>query len=71
MFILYCVSTVYGTGMPQVVFLTRVDRACPMTKANLRNIYNSKKIRDKVGSLAGIHVGMYDDILSYCTDNDT
>ncbi|KAL6485189.1 hypothetical protein MHYP_G00072340 [Metynnis hypsauchen] len=35
-------------GMPQVVFLTRVDRACPMTKANLRNIYKSKKIRDKM-----------------------
>ncbi|KAI4891858.1 hypothetical protein NFI96_010940 [Prochilodus magdalenae] len=35
-------------SLPQVVFLTRVDRACPMTKANLRNIYNSKKIRDKV-----------------------
>ncbi|XP_036430904.1 interferon-induced protein 44-like [Colossoma macropomum] len=35
-------------GIPQVVFLTRVDRACPMTKANLRDVYKSKKIRDKM-----------------------
>ncbi|KAL6485191.1 hypothetical protein MHYP_G00072360 [Metynnis hypsauchen] len=33
-------------GMPQVVFLTRVDRACPMTRDNLRDVYKSKKTRE-------------------------
>ncbi|KAL7881335.1 hypothetical protein AOLI_G00081830 [Acnodon oligacanthus] len=33
-------------GIPQVVFLTRVDRACPMTRDNLCDVYKSKKIRD-------------------------
>ncbi|KAF5893559.1 interferon-induced protein 44-like, partial [Clarias magur] len=34
-------------GIPQVVFMTKVDRTCPLTKDNLKNIYKSKKIRDK------------------------
>ncbi|XP_027008210.2 interferon-induced protein 44-like [Tachysurus fulvidraco] len=35
-------------AMPQVVFMTRVDRACPITKENLQNIYKSKKIKDNM-----------------------
>ncbi|KAL7886958.1 hypothetical protein AOLI_G00046790 [Acnodon oligacanthus] len=34
-------------GLPQVIFMTRVDRACPLTKKDLHNVYKSKKIRDK------------------------
>ncbi|XP_036433808.1 interferon-induced protein 44-like [Colossoma macropomum] len=36
------------TGLPQVIFMTRVDRACPLTKKDLHNVYKSKKIRDKM-----------------------
>ncbi|XP_017543377.1 interferon-induced protein 44-like [Pygocentrus nattereri] len=35
-------------GIPQVVFMTRVDCACPMTKKDLRSIYKSRKIREKM-----------------------
>ncbi|KAL6488187.1 hypothetical protein MHYP_G00019280 [Metynnis hypsauchen] len=35
-------------GLPQVIFMTRVDRACPLTKTDLRNVYKSKKIREKM-----------------------
>ncbi|XP_036430213.1 interferon-induced protein 44-like isoform X2 [Colossoma macropomum] len=33
-------------GIPQVVFLTRVDQLCIMTENNLQNIYKSKRIRE-------------------------
>ncbi|KAK3568583.1 hypothetical protein QTP86_009307 [Hemibagrus guttatus] len=33
-------------GIPQVVFMTRVDCACPLTKEDLQNVYKSKKIRE-------------------------
>ncbi|KAF5893564.1 interferon-induced protein 44-like, partial [Clarias magur] len=39
-------KTASSMGIPQVVFMTRVDRACQMTKENLRNVYKSKKIRE-------------------------
>ncbi|KAL7873913.1 hypothetical protein SRHO_G00048830 [Serrasalmus rhombeus] len=39
-------------GIPQVVFMTRVDRACPLTKKDLRSVYKSRKIREKVGNFA-------------------
>ncbi|MCI4378113.1 hypothetical protein PGIGA_G00212160 [Pangasianodon gigas] len=41
-------ETASGMGIPQVVFMTAVDKACEMTKENLQNIYKSKKIRDKM-----------------------
>ncbi|XP_047671052.1 interferon-induced protein 44-like isoform X2 [Tachysurus fulvidraco] len=35
-------------GIPQVVFMTRVDLACPLTKEKLQNVYKSKKIKDNM-----------------------
>ncbi|XP_036434366.1 interferon-induced protein 44-like [Colossoma macropomum] len=35
-------------GLPQVIFMTRVDRVCPRTKKDLRSIYKSKKIKEKI-----------------------
>ncbi|KAG9271224.1 interferon-induced protein 44-like isoform X1 [Astyanax mexicanus] len=35
-------------NIPQVVFLTRIDRTCQMTKEDLHKVYKSKKIRDKM-----------------------
>ncbi|KAL6488189.1 hypothetical protein MHYP_G00019300 [Metynnis hypsauchen] len=35
-------------GLPQVIFMTRVDRACPLTKRDLRSIYKSRKIKEKM-----------------------
>ncbi|KAL7886960.1 hypothetical protein AOLI_G00046810 [Acnodon oligacanthus] len=35
-------------GLPQVIFMTRVDCICPLTKKDLHSIYKSKKIKEKV-----------------------
>ncbi|XP_036434353.1 interferon-induced protein 44-like [Colossoma macropomum] len=35
-------------GILQVVLMTRVDCACPLTKKDLRNVYKSKKIKEKM-----------------------
>ncbi|KAL7866152.1 hypothetical protein SRHO_G00113990 [Serrasalmus rhombeus] len=35
-------------GIPQVVFLTRVDQVCKMTQNDLTKIYKSKKIKEKM-----------------------
>ncbi|XP_035378625.1 interferon-induced protein 44-like [Electrophorus electricus] len=55
-------------GIPQVVFMTRVDLACPLTKENLRYIYKSKKVRDnmqKCSSLLGIPVNCIFPVKNY------
>ncbi|KAK9980575.1 hypothetical protein ABG768_000169, partial [Culter alburnus] len=35
-------------GIPQVVIMTKVDEACPLVKEDLRKIYTSKKIKEKM-----------------------
>uniref|UniRef100_A0A8C2F2V8 Interferon-induced protein 44-like n=1 Tax=Cyprinus carpio TaxID=7962 RepID=A0A8C2F2V8_CYPCA len=34
--------------IPQVIIMTKVDEACPLVRDNLRNIYTSKKIKEKM-----------------------
>ncbi|KAG9276836.1 interferon-induced protein 44-like isoform X1, partial [Astyanax mexicanus] len=34
--------------LPHVIFMTRVDVACPLTKQDLRSVYKSKKINKKI-----------------------
>ncbi|XP_076857253.1 interferon-induced protein 44-like [Brachyhypopomus gauderio] len=43
-----------GMGIPQVVFMTRVDLACPMTKENLKNIYRSRKIKELMNTCSNL-----------------
>ncbi|KAK3510879.1 hypothetical protein QTP70_022838, partial [Hemibagrus guttatus] len=35
-------------GIPQVVIMTKVDVACPHVKENLKMIYRSKKIKERM-----------------------
>ncbi|KAI7810420.1 putative interferon-induced protein 44 [Triplophysa rosa] len=35
-------------GIPQVIIMTKVDEACPLVKANLKKVYTSKKIKEKM-----------------------
>ncbi|XP_053353033.1 interferon-induced protein 44-like [Clarias gariepinus] len=61
-------KTASRMGIPQVVFMTNVDRACPMTKENLRNIYKSKKIRENVikySHALGVPVNCIFPVLNY------
>uniref|UniRef100_A0A8C1P5C2 Interferon-induced protein 44-like n=1 Tax=Cyprinus carpio TaxID=7962 RepID=A0A8C1P5C2_CYPCA len=34
--------------IPQAIIMTKVDEACPLVRDNLRNIYTSKKIKEKM-----------------------
>ncbi|XP_047009738.2 interferon-induced protein 44-like [Ictalurus punctatus] len=35
-------------NLPQVIIMTKVDEACPLVKDDLRMVYTSKKIKEKV-----------------------
>ncbi|XP_072535223.1 interferon-induced protein 44-like [Salminus brasiliensis] len=39
--------------LPQVVFMTRVDKACPLTAEDLHNVYKSKKIKQNMEKCSG------------------
>ncbi|XP_062861750.1 interferon-induced protein 44-like [Trichomycterus rosablanca] len=41
-------------GLPQVVFLTKIDCICPLTKEDLQKVYMSKKIRDRIHECSNI-----------------
>ncbi|XP_076857270.1 interferon-induced protein 44-like [Brachyhypopomus gauderio] len=43
-----------GMGIPQVVFMTRVDLACPLTKGNLKKIYRSRKIKELMNTCSNL-----------------
>ncbi|KAK7166714.1 hypothetical protein R3I93_006469 [Phoxinus phoxinus] len=44
-------------GIPQVVVMTKVDEACPLVDNNLRKIYTSKKIKEKM-DLCSAKIGL-------------
>ncbi|KAF4086775.1 hypothetical protein AMELA_G00088240 [Ameiurus melas] len=61
-------ETASSMGMPQGVFMTRVDEACPMVNKDLKNIYKSKKIRDKMqecSNVVGVPVNCIFPVLNY------
>ncbi|XP_047671053.1 interferon-induced protein 44-like [Tachysurus fulvidraco] len=62
------VKAASNMAMPQVVFMTRVDRACPLTKENLQNVYKSKKIKEnmeKCSNELGVPVNRIFPVLNY------
>ncbi|XP_076857271.1 interferon-induced protein 44-like [Brachyhypopomus gauderio] len=55
-------------GFPQVVFMTRVDLACPLTTRNLHCIYRSRKIKEnmqKCSNLLGVPVNCIFPVKNY------
>ncbi|XP_051744039.1 interferon-induced protein 44-like isoform X2 [Ctenopharyngodon idella] len=44
-------------GIPQVIIMTKVDEACPLVNKDLRKIYTSKKIKEKM-ELCSTKVGV-------------
>ncbi|XP_047671049.1 interferon-induced protein 44-like isoform X2 [Tachysurus fulvidraco] len=62
------VKTASSMGIPHVVFMTRVDHACLLTKENLQNVYKSKKIKDnmeKCSNELGVTVNRIFPVLNY------
>ncbi|XP_047671051.1 interferon-induced protein 44-like isoform X4 [Tachysurus fulvidraco] len=62
------VKAASNMGIPQVVFMTRVDLACPIPKENLQNVYKSKKIKDnmeKCSNELGVPLNHIFPILNY------
>nr|XP_055062343.1 interferon-induced protein 44-like [Misgurnus anguillicaudatus] len=41
-------SRIKDGGIPQVIVMTKVDEACPLVKNDLRKVYHSKKIKEKM-----------------------
>ncbi|XP_050960589.1 interferon-induced protein 44-like isoform X1 [Labeo rohita] len=44
-------------GIPQVIVMTKVDEACPLVQNDLRKVYSSKKIKEKM-ELCSAKVGV-------------
>ncbi|KAK7166716.1 hypothetical protein R3I93_006470 [Phoxinus phoxinus] len=44
-------------GIPQVIVMTKVDEACPLVNEDLRKIYTSKKIKEKM-DLCSAKIGL-------------
>ncbi|XP_016360341.1 interferon-induced protein 44-like [Sinocyclocheilus anshuiensis] len=60
--------------IPQVVILTRPDEACPLVKKNIRNVYTSKKIKEKLEECSantGISVSHVFPVKCYHEEIDT
>lgn len=60
--------------IPQVVIMTKVDEICPLVKNNLRKIYTSKKIKEKMEMCSiklGVPVSSIFPVKNYHNEIDT
>ncbi|XP_053333677.1 interferon-induced protein 44-like isoform X2 [Clarias gariepinus] len=60
--------------MPQLIVMTRPDLACPLVKEDLRKIYTSKKIKEKMqmcSNLLGIPMNFIFPVKNYHEEIDT
>ncbi|XP_026063167.1 interferon-induced protein 44-like [Carassius auratus] len=61
-------------GIPQAVIMTMVDEACPLVKKDLRKIYTSKKIKEKMqecSNSVGVPVSHIFPVKNYHEESDT
>ncbi|XP_017312472.1 interferon-induced protein 44-like [Ictalurus punctatus] len=66
------VATEYN--LPQVIILTKVDETCPLVKDDLRKVYTSKKIKEKMqecSNLLGIPLSHIFPVKNYHEEVDT
>nr|XP_055062211.1 interferon-induced protein 44-like isoform X2 [Misgurnus anguillicaudatus] len=47
-------SRISDRDIPQVIIMTKIDEACPVVKNNLRRVYHSKKIKEKMHTCSGL-----------------
>ncbi|XP_048053898.1 interferon-induced protein 44-like isoform X2 [Megalobrama amblycephala] len=61
-------------GIPQVVIMTKVDEVCPLVRNDLRKIYNSKKIKEKMemcSTKTGVPLSNIFPVKNYHEETDT
>ncbi|XP_053471710.1 interferon-induced protein 44-like isoform X2 [Ictalurus furcatus] len=61
-------------NLPQVIIMTKVDEACPLVKEDLRKVYTSKKIKEKMqecSNLLGIPLSNIFPVKNYHEEVDT
>ncbi|XP_067260427.1 interferon-induced protein 44-like [Chanodichthys erythropterus] len=61
-------------GIPQVIIMTKVDEVCPLVKDNLKKIYTSKKIKQKMEECSdkvGVPVSCIHPVKNYHEENNT
>ncbi|XP_059403182.1 interferon-induced protein 44-like [Carassius carassius] len=61
-------------GIPQVIIMTMVDEVCPLVRKNLRKIYTSKKIKEKMqecSNSVGVPVSYIYPVKNYHEEMDT
>ncbi|KAI5090246.1 interferon-induced protein 44 isoform X3 [Silurus meridionalis] len=61
-------------NLPQVIIMTNVDRACPLVQKDLRKIYTSKKIKEKMqecSNLLGVPMCNIFPVKNYHDEVDT
>ncbi|XP_053532196.1 interferon-induced protein 44-like [Ictalurus punctatus] len=61
-------------NLPQVIILTKVDEVCPLVKDDLRKVYTSKKIKEKMqecSNLLGIPLSNIFPVKNYHEEVDT
>ncbi|KTG04066.1 hypothetical protein cypCar_00043984 [Cyprinus carpio] len=61
-------------GIPQVIVMTKVDEACPQVKNDLRKIYKSKKIKEKMelcSAKVGVPMSQIFPVKNYHNEIDT
>ncbi|XP_048053801.1 interferon-induced protein 44 isoform X2 [Megalobrama amblycephala] len=61
-------------GIPQAIVMTKVDEACPLVKKDLKKIYTSKKIKQKMEECSnklGVPVSCIYPVKNYHEENNT
>ncbi|RXN11788.1 interferon-induced 44-like protein [Labeo rohita] len=61
-------------GIPQVIIMTKVDEACPLVKNDLKKVYTSKKIKEKMhfcSEMIGVPMNCIFPVKNYHDEIDT
>ncbi len=58
------IASAFAVGIPQVIVMTKVDEACPLVKNDIRKLYTSKKIKEKVCDIQKTYMCF---TFTYCT----
>ncbi|XP_073719063.1 interferon-induced protein 44-like [Misgurnus anguillicaudatus] len=66
--------TISDRGIPQVIVMTKVDETCPLVRGDLRKIYISRRIKDKMemcSDMLGVPMSFIFPVKNYHEEIDT